>query len=250
VVAETKIKGIVLLIFDITEKEKAERMRREFTANVSHELKTPLQSISGCAELLSSGIVKPEDVPRFSRQIHAESMRMIALVEDIIGLSRLDEGAVDMQQETVDLYDRARLVVSELAAAAQKADVTLTLSGASAVVVGTPHLLDGIVRNLCDNAIKYNKPGGCVAVQVCAQEDCVCLTVQDTGIGIPEEQQERIFERFYRVDKSRSKAVGGTGLGLSIVKHASRLHNASVSLKSTLGEGTTVQVQFPYPAAD
>lgn len=245
VLSNGKVSGIALMIFDITEREKAEQMRREFTANVSHELKTPLQSIYGSAELLTDGMVKPEDVPRFSGRILAESKRMIALVEDIIKLSRLDEGARELPREETDLYTLARQTVQELTPVAQAADVTLDITGESAILYGVPQLLSGVVFNLCDNAIKYNVPGGRVSVRVENQDTTVRLTVQDTGIGIPPDQQDRIFERFYRVDKSRSKEVGGTGLGLSIVKHAAKLHRASIDLHSVPGEGTTIIVTFP-----
>ena len=245
VISNEKIAGAVLLIIDITEKERSEQMRREFTANVSHELKTPLHTISGCAELLANGMVKQEDVPRFSLQIQSEAKRMIALVEDIIKLSHLDEGAEDMRREETDLYSLAKDAVCSLSPEAQEAGVSLELSGESAVITGVPQLLDGIIHNLCDNAIKYNRRGGSVAVTVTDGADSAHLTVKDTGIGIPPEQQERIFERFYRVDKSHSKALGGTGLGLSIVKHAAKLHNAAISIYSVPGEGTEIKVDFP-----
>ena len=245
VISNEKIAGAVLLIIDITEKERSEQMRREFTANVSHELKTPLHTISGCAELLANGMVKQEDVPRFSLQIRSEAKRMIALVEDIIKLSHLDEGAEDMRREETDLYSLAKDAVCSLSPEAQEAGVSLELSGESAVITGVPQLLDGIIHNLCDNAIKYNRRGGSVAVTVTDGPDKVRLTVKDTGIGIPPEQQERIFERFYRIDKSHSKEVGGTGLGLSIVKHAAKLHNAPIGIHSVPGEGTEIKVDFP-----
>lgn len=245
VISENQVTGAALLIFDITEKEKAEQIRREFTANVSHELKTPLQSISGCAELLSNGIVKEEDVQRFSRQILTESGRLIALVEDIIKLSHLDEGCCDMQKETVDLYQLAENTVSSLKNIAEKSDVRIHLTGEPAVMEGVPQLLDGIVYNLCDNAVKYNKAGGKVEISVGNTAEGIMLTVEDTGIGIPAEQQERIFERFFRVDKSHSKEAGGTGLGLSIVKHAVKFHRGRIELHSVLGEGTKITVIFP-----
>ena len=241
----SKVPGIVVLMLDITEKEKAEQMRREFTANVSHELKTPLQTISGYAELLSNGVAKAQDVPGFSKQIYAESQRMIRLVNDIIRLSRLDEGADDMKREDVDLFALARTVTSALAPAAEKAQIELTLCGESAVISAVPQLVESIVYNLCDNAVKYNRKGGTVCVTVKNEKDSVLLTVADTGIGIPAEHQERIFERFYRVDKSRSREIGGTGLGLSIVKHAARLHNAEIELHSEQDKGTSVTVKFP-----
>ena len=237
--------GVALLILDMTEEEKSQKIRQEFTANVSHELKTPLHTISGCAELLQSGMVQQEDIPRFAGQIFSEARRMIALIEDIIRLSHLDEGAEDLPRESLDLYALSAEVLQSLAHTAKQADVTLNLQGERAVMCGIHELLRGIIFNLCDNAIKYNVQGGKVTVAVHSFPTEIVLSVQDTGIGIPEEQQERIFERFYRVDKSRSKAVGGTGLGLSIVKHAAKLHGASITLQSTPGKGTTVTVRFP-----
>ena len=247
---EEAVSGAVLLIFDVTEKNSAELMRREFTANVSHELRTPLHTISGCAELLCSGLVKPADTADFQHKIYAESQRMIRLVEDIINLSRLDEGAQDMERQAVDLYALAREAVESLASAAEKAHVTVALTGSAAVLTGIPQLLSGIVVNLCDNAIKYNRPGGRVDVHVETQGDTITLQVNDTGIGIPPEHQARVFERFYRVDKSRSKAVGGTGLGLSIVKHPAMVHNAKLELESTPGIGTTITLRFPQNGAN
>ena len=245
VVSDGAVSGVAVLMFDVTERESAEQMRREFTANVSHELKTPLHSISGCAELLLNGMVKSEDVERFSRQIYTEAQRMITLVDDIIRLSRLDEGAEGMQWETVDLFSLAEDTVRRLSSTAQGADVSLTLTGEDVSIRGIPQLLEGIVYNLCDNAIKYNRPGGSVTVNVRRVPGYVQLSVADTGIGIPPEHQGRVFERFYRVDKSHSKEVGGTGLGLSIVKHAARIHNAQLDLRSTPGEGTPITVRFP-----
>lgn len=245
VMSEGAVAGIVLLIFDITEKQKAEQMRREFTANVSHELKTPLHSISGYAELLKDGIVRPDDTILFSKRIYAEVQRMIALVDDIINLSHLDEGAEELPWEDTDLYGLAETVLQRLMQEAQTAGVSVTLTGTAAVLYGVPQLLEGIIYNLCDNAIKYNRPGGSVSVEVKDAEDQVILTVSDTGIGIPQEHRERVFERFYRVDKSHSKEVGGTGLGLSIVKHSARLHNAVIDLYSVAEGGTTVTVSFP-----
>ncbi len=239
------VSGAVLLMLDVTEKEQAEQMRREFTANVSHELKTPLHTIAGCAELLENGMVRPEDTARFYSQIRGEAGRMIALVEDIIRLSHLDEGAEEMKWERVDLYELASEAVNFLANEAKNAGVLVSVEGESAVVDGVPQLLESIVYNLTDNAIKYNRPGGRVTVTVKSAPQSVSLTVSDTGIGIPQELWERIFERFYRVDKSRSKELGGTGLGLSIVKHAARLHDAKIELQSAEGEGTTVTVLFP-----
>lgn len=249
IMSGSTVSGIALIIFDITEKERAEQTRREFTANVSHELKTPLQNISGCAELLSSGMVKPEDVPRFSERISAESRRMIALVEDIIKLSHLDEGAGDMQWQNADLGELAAAAVRTIEPAAERAGVTLesNMSGLQTRTVYTvPPLVSAVLYNLLDNAVKYNHPGGTVRLTLRDDGDGTVLSVADTGIGIPTEARERVFERFYRVDKSRSKEVGGTGLGLSIVKHAAAVLGAAVSLESTLGEGTIVTVRLPH----
>ncbi len=241
------ISGAVLLMLDVTEKEQAERMRREFTANVSHELKTPLHTIAGCAELLENGMVRPEDTARFYTQIRSEAGRMISLVEDIIRLSHLDEGAEDMKREKVDLYALAARTAALLSKEAENAGVSVSVSGETAAVDGVPQLLESIVYDLTDNAIKYNRQGGTVNVSVTRLAKAVRLLVSDTGIGIPPEHRERIFERFYRVDKSRSKELGGTGLGLSIVKHAAMLHGAKIELQSTEGEGTAVTVVFPDP---
>lgn len=245
VVSNNEVIGTVVLLLDVTEKEKAEQMRREFTANVSHELKSPLHTISGCAELLANGMVKQEDITDFSKRIYTEAGRMIRLVEDIIKLSHLDEGADDMKREQTDLFLLADHVVTALLPEAEKAGVKIGLSGESAVLCGIPQMLDSIVYNLCDNAIKYNRKGGSVSVTVKNEDGFAVLSVADTGIGIPKEHQERIFERFYRVDKSHSKEIGGTGLGLSIVKHAARLHNAEIDLQSVVNSGTTVTVKFP-----
>ena len=241
--------GIVLLLIDITEKQKNEQLRREFTANVSHELKTPLHTIAGYAEMLASSMVRPEDVPKFSAQILSDAKRMTALVEDIIRLSHLDEGAEDMKREPVDLFALAQQATDSLRRYAEEAEVTLTLTGEAAPLTGIPQLLSLMIRNLCDNAIKYNRRGGSVNVNIENAGDAVLLSVSDTGIGIPEEQQSRVFERFYRVNKSRSRELGGTGLGLSIVKHAALLHNARIELSSVPGEGTCITVCFPLTDA-
>ena len=245
VLTDHAVSGIVLLLFDVTEKEKAERIRREFTANVSHELKTPLHSISGCAELLQSGLVQPKDQTAFAAQIYTEAQRMIRLVEDIIGLSRLDEGAEGMAREDCDLYAMAQATIQHLSTAARTAGVTLALQGGSVHLRGIPQLLQGIIYNLCDNAIKYNRAGGHVTVIVQQDGQQAVLSVRDNGIGIAPEHQERIFERFYRVDKSHSKEIGGTGLGLSIVKHAALLHRAEIELESHPNIGTAITVRFP-----
>lgn len=245
IVSNNKISGMVLLMLDVTEKEKIEQMRREFTANVSHELKTPLHTISGCAELMSNGMVKPEDMEKFSSQIYTETQRMIRLVEDIIKLSHLDEGAESMEWENVDIYSLTEETVKRLLPAAKVNNIKVMLTGESAKINVIPQLLKEIIYNLCDNAIKYNRKGGDVNVSVKKSEQQVTLTVSDTGIGIPPEHQERIFERFYRVDKSHSKEIGGTGLGLSIVKHAAKLLNGSINLQSQPDKGTSISVSFP-----
>ena len=234
-----KLLGAVILAVDVTEQQNAERTRREFTANVSHELKTPLQSIIGSAELLESGLVRPEDQSRFMGHIRKEASRLVNLIEDILRLSRLDED-VEIPQENVDLYMLAQEVIGSLELEASKKNVRVQLSGTSYEIRGVRGMLFEIVRNLCDNAIKYNVDGGAVRITV----EPGVLTVSDTGIGIPLEHQSRIFERFYRVDKSHSKQSGGTGLGLSIVKHAVQYHNAKMELESTPGMGTTIKVRF------
>ena len=236
--------GAVLLAFDVTDQEYAERSRREFTANVSHELKTPLQGIIGSAELIGSGMVKPEDLPRFVGHIHDEASRLVTLIDDIIRLSQLDEGG-ELPTEEVDLLALSREPAESLRPAAEKKHVTLEVSGESAPVMGVRRLLYEIVYNLCDNAIKYNVEGGSVRVETVCGPETVQLTVSDTGIGIAPDQQERVFERFYRVDKSHSKASGGTGLGLSIVKHAVQLHRGTLALQSEPGKGTCIRVCFP-----
>ncbi|MBQ8237518.1 MAG: PAS domain-containing sensor histidine kinase [Oscillospiraceae bacterium] len=239
------VSGVVLLILDVTEKHRAETQRREFTANVSHELKTPLHSISGYAELMKSGLVRSEDMANFAGRIYTEAQRLIRLVEDILRLSRLDEDADADRREPVDLYVLAREAIQNMESTAEKNQVTLHLAGASTPVFGSRQQLYGLVLNLCSNAIKYNRPGGRVDVDIRREEGHAVLTVADTGIGIAPEHHQRIFQRFYRVDKSHSKAVGGTGLGLSIVKHAALNHNAKIELESQVGEGTTIRVVFP-----
>ena len=237
--------GVALLLFDITERENAEQLRREFTANVSHELKTPLHSISGCAELMKNGLVKPEDTARFAGQIYSEAQRLINLVEDIIRLSRLDEGAEDMQRERIDLYALSGSVIDSLENEAKENNISMALCGGPAFIWGVRQLVGGMIYNLCENAIKYNKENGSVKLTVSNEGEFSVLNVSDTGIGIPPEHQSRVFERFYRVDKSYSKEVGGTGLGLSIVKHSAMVHNAKIDLQSTPGKGTSVTVRFP-----
>lgn len=224
--------------------EKQDAMRREFTANVSHELKTPLTSIAGYAELIRDGIARPEDVSRFAGKICEESQRLITLVGDIIKLSQLDDKEIQVEIEEIDLYEICAAVLSHLERAAEKKQVRCTLTGDHPVIRGAALIVEEIIFNLCDNAIKYNREGGSVTVSLRRYADGVELSVTDTGIGIPHEDIERVFERFYRVDKSHSKEIGGTGLGLSIVKHGARFLGATVSLESTLGLGTTVRVLF------
>ena len=237
--------GAVILVLDVTEKEAQEQYRREFTANVSHELKTPLTSISGIAEIIRNGIVKPEDIPHFAGKIYDESQRLITLIGDIIKLSRLDENQVPMERETVDMLEMARDVVQQLSSVARKNGVTLVANGTHGQVQGVRQVLGEMVYNLCENAVKYNRAGGRVWVDVQQVADHVVLRVKDTGIGIPAAEQGRIFERFYRVDKSHSKAVGGTGLGLSIVKHGAALHHATISVSSEPEQGTEITLTFP-----
>ena len=235
--------GTVLLVFDVTERAFAERNRREFTANVSHELKTPLQGIIGSAELLENGLVKQEDVPRFIGHIRSEAQRLVTLIGDIIRLSQLDEGE-PMPAEPVELLALAREAAESLQSAAAARNVTITVEGEPVELTGVRRLLYEIVFNLCDNAIKYNTDGGRVQVTVTKENETAAVTVRDTGIGIPPDQQDRVFERFYRVDKSHSRQLGGTGLGLSIVKHAAAMHKARLELWSEPDAGTKITVHF------
>lgn len=240
-----QLSGVVLLLFDVTQKHRTEQLRREFTANVSHELKTPLHAISGYAELMKNGLVPLQDVADFSEKIYSEAQRMTRLVEDTLRLSRLDEGAADMLWTEVDLGNTVRTILEELSGSAELLGITLRFTGGTARLRAIPQLVSAIVFNLTDNAIKYSPPGTTTEIRIQDTPEAVCLTVADQGIGIPEEHRERIFERFYRVDKSHSKAIGGTGLGLSIVKHAALILKASIELDSTVGKGTTVTVRFP-----
>jgi two-component system phosphate regulon sensor histidine kinase PhoR len=236
--------GAVILLLDVTERTDREALRREFSANVSHELKTPLTSISGYAELMKEGMLPPEKTKDAAATIYRESQRLIALIGDIINLSQLDEAEGRFEQEPVDLYQLAGDVLSDLRMVAGERHVTLALTGSSQSVIGVPHVLREMLYNLCDNAIKYNRDGGSVTVHVTQIQRHVHVTVKDTGIGIPADEQQRIFERFYRVDKSRSRAMGGTGLGLSIVKHGAQLHHANIDLHSEPGKGTTITIIF------
>ncbi len=242
---EDQTTGSVLLTLDITVQQQAEQSRREFSANVSHELKTPLTSISGYAEIMREGLARPEDMAGFAGRIYEEANRLIALVDDIIRLSRLDERDVSLEKEDVPLLEAAQQICERLLPRAAERNVSLFVHGDNAVVHGVRQILEEMLYNLCDNAIKYNKEGGKVEVAVTEDARRVALTVADTGIGIPAAEQSKVFERFYRVDKSHSKAIGGTGLGLSIVKHGAAYHDAEVRLESRLGEGTTVRLLFP-----
>lgn len=245
VTAHRQVSGAVLLIMDVTEREQRERLRQEFSANVSHELKTPLTSISGFAELMMEGLVEPEKEREFAGDIYHESRRLITLLDDIINLSRLDENDHEEEITTVDLKELTSDVFDSLKSAALDRGVTLTQTGEPVQVEGVEHILWEMVYNLCDNAIKYNRDNGTVTVTTERRPGESRLCVRDTGIGIPYAEQNRVFERFYRVDKSHSKEIGGTGLGLSIVKHGAQYHNARVELESTPGEGTAITLIFP-----
>lgn len=249
VLSDGKFTGIVLLIFDVTDKVFAERNRREFTANVSHELKTPLQSIMGSAELIENGLVKPEDMKEFSDRIYKEAARLLTLIEDIIRLSQLDEN-VELAWENLDIAKMASDTAALLHDTAEKKNVKINLDCEPTEIYGVRQLYSEIIYNLCENAIKYNKDGGSVTVSVHPKMGGIELTVSDTGIGIPPEHQSRVFERFYRVDKSHSKATGGTGLGLSIVKHAVQYLGGQIDLTSRVGEGTKITVFFPSKEAE
>ncbi len=228
----------------VEELKQAEEVRREFSANVSHELKTPLMSISGYAEIIKNGMVRQEDVPEFAGRIYDEASRLTSLVKDIIEISKIDEKSGEMPFEQVDLHGLMEDICQNLTLLAKKRNVTITSQGSSAEVYGVRHVLYEMMYNLVDNAIRYNQEGGYVRVILAKEKNQVCFSVEDNGIGIPKEEQERIFERFYRVDKSHSRKTGGTGLGLSIVKHAAALHHAEIRLKSQLGKGTRIEVWF------
>lgn len=240
-----QVSGVAILLLDATERNESEQMRREFTANVSHELKTPLHSISGCAELLSHNLVLNSDIPQFASQIYNEAQRLIRLVDEIISLSRLDEGAEELITEEVDLCSIAKEVGYQFTDMAKQAQISLTVAGESAKIKGSYTLLSGLLRNLCENAIKYNKSKGTVNISIENFSQFVRLQVKDTGIGISEKDKQLIFQRFYRVDKSRSKEIGGTGLGLSIVKHTVALHHGKLTMESELNIGTSIQIDFP-----
>lgn len=244
VVSSGQVAGVAVLLMDVTEREQREKLRQEFSANVSHELKTPLTSITGFAELMKEGMVTGEKVKEFAGDIYREARRLIDLVNDIIRLSRLDENSKLFESEQVDLYDLCDEIIANLQNVAERQNVTFSLSGEHVTISGVWQILNEMVYNLCDNAIKYNRPGGTVDVSVRRDGGSVRLTVRDTGIGIPYADQPRVFERFYRVDKSHSKEVGGTGLGLSIVKHGAQYHNARLELESEPGKGTSISIVF------
>ena len=246
VLEDTVIRGAVVVVLDVTEREQRDALRREFTANVSHELRTPLTSISGIAEILKNGLVQPNDIPEFAGDIYNEAQRLIHLVGDIIRLSQLDEGGPALERQRIDLRALAHAVSKRLTTAAVRGKVKLEVTGTPEFYYGVPAILDEMVYNLCDNAIKYNRPDGVVTLHTCHTQRGIELWVKDTGIGIPAESIPRVFERFYRVDKSHSKAIGGTGLGLSIVKHGAAFHGALVELESQLNTGTTIRLIFPY----
>ncbi|MCC2228697.1 histidine kinase [Blautia sp. CLA-AA-H217] len=245
VTRENKTEGAVILLVDVTEKVEREQLRREFSANVSHELKTPLTSISGFAEIMQDGFVKDEDVKVFAGRIYKEAQRLIRLVGDVIRISRLDEGGLPYQWEKLDLYSLTHDIFSTLHEAAEKQEVHMYMEGGSTVLDTVPTIMEEVLYNVCDNAVKYNRRGGEVFVRLKDGEDAVRVNVRDTGIGIPKEDQERIFERFYRVDKSHSKEIGGTGLGLSIVKHGVKTLNGRLWLNSEPGQGTEIIMEFP-----
>jgi two-component system phosphate regulon sensor histidine kinase PhoR len=246
---EGEVVGAVLLVLDVTERRERENLRREFTTNVSHELKTPLTSISGFAEIMQSGLVRQEDIARFAGKIYNEAQRLITLVGDIIKLSQLDENSVPFERQPVELAELAEKVIRHLEDTAASKSVTFYRTGTPVTIMGVPNILEEMIFNLCDNAVKYNREKGSVTVTTGQNEHGVFLSVADTGIGIPPSQQDRVFERFYRAEKSHSKEIDGTGLGLSIVKHGAAFHRASVSLESTEGIGTTVTITWP-PAAE
>ena len=242
---ENQVTGAVLLIQDVTERMRGEQMRREFTANVSHELKTPLTSISGFAEIIQDGYVKPEDTKKFAGRIFKEAQRLITLVNDVIKISQLDEGKIQFEKETVDLYEETREIFKHLEPKAEEAGVHMYLYGPHIKVNTVKTILEEILTNLCDNGVKYNKPGGSLTVTLSQEGEATQVVVEDTGIGIAQEDKNRIFERFYRVDKSHSKAIGGTGLGLSIVKHGSLFLGAKMKVESSLGEGSRFILTLP-----
>ncbi len=241
---ESNVIGAVIIILDVSEKEERESFRREFTANVSHELKTPLTTISGTAEIMKNGLIKPEDIPHFATNIYNEAQRLITLVGDILRLSKMDENSFSSEKVDVDLQAIAKRASQAVLEEAKKRNISVNLSTESCVISGIPSILEEIAFNLCDNAVKYNVDGGSVDISLVKDGDNAVFSVSDTGIGISYDEQERVFERFYRVDKSHSKEIGGTGLGLSIVKHGAAIHDAKIDMHSALGKGTTVTITF------
>lgn len=241
---ESNVIGAVIIILDVSEKEERESFRREFTANVSHELKTPLTTISGTAEIMKNGLIKPEDIPHFATNIYNEAQRLITLVGDILRLSKMDENNFSSEKVEVDLRSIAQRASQAVLEEAKKRNISVNLFTESCVISGIPSILEEIAFNLCDNAVKYNVDGGRVDISLTKDGDKAIFSVSDTGIGISYDEQERVFERFYRVDKSHSKEIGGTGLGLSIVKHGAAIHDAKIDMHSTLGKGTTVTITF------
>ena len=245
VIQDTRSNGAILLVFDISERSRMEQMRREFTANVSHELKTPLTTILGYSQLIHNGMVKGKDIPDFAGRIEQEATRLITLIEDIIKQSKLDECCVSSDPEPVDLRAVCKEVLANLSEAMEQKHITSTFSGTEhTTILADPTMVEEMVYNLVDNAVKYNTDGGTIALTVDVMDGRPRISVSDTGIGIPDEEQERIFERFYRVDKSHSRRIGGTGLGLSIVKHIALALSADISVNSCVGQGTTMTVTF------
>ena len=249
---EKQVAGAVIIVLDETEKEKREQLRREFTSNVSHELKTPLTSISGVAEIIMNGIVKTEDIPGFARNIYEEAGRLIELINDIIFLSKLDEGHLSCHTQKINLKDLAKQVIERLSLSGRTGNVSVQITGEDVVMEGIPSMIEEVLYNLCDNGIKYNHAGGTVILAFYKKEiddtHKIIISVKDTGIGIPAEETDRIFERFYRVDKSHSRSAGGTGLGLSIVKHVVLMHHGEIQVESEPGKGTQVTVILPEQA--
>ena len=242
---KNKVAGAIIIVTDVTEKEERENLRREFTANVSHELKTPLTSISGIAEIIKNGIVDKKDIPQFAGKIYDEARRLITLIEDIIKVSQLDESENIPDVEEIDLYDMALSVAEQIKPIAAKNKINIDVRGTYTKIKGVRPVIQEMLYNISENAVKYNKENGSVIINVDSNGKNACVVVSDTGIGIPEELHERIFERFYRVDKSHSKEIGGTGLGLSIVKHGAKIHGATIKVESKLGEGTKMTLKFP-----
>lgn len=238
------IEGAIIVTIDVTEKELREKLRREFTSNVSHELKTPLTSIYGMSDLLAQNMVKEEDVSEFGKNIHAEAKRLVSLVDDILRISQLDEGILDEVKVDIDLYDECRNIIKRLSPIAKENNISIELIGEHVKIKGAQNVIEEMIYNLCDNAIKYNRTGGHITINVYEENHHAIISVEDTGIGIPDTLKDRIFERFFRVDKSHSKIINGTGLGLAIVKHGAACHDANITVESTLDVGTTITITF------